>query len=85
MACCDRRLSLGAAKSVRPTYLATVPVERSAEGGIVYLRKTCADHGAAFQVAAPRVEAAFADVAAFSSMAKRRLTIKEAAPCAQCC
>jgi len=41
--------------------------------------------GAALRVGALRVEAAFADVAGFSSLAKRRLTIREAALCAQCC
>jgi uncharacterized radical SAM superfamily Fe-S cluster-containing enzyme len=46
MACCDRRLSLGATESVCPTCLATVPAERFAEGDVVYLRKTCAEHGA---------------------------------------
>ena len=47
MACCDRRLSLGATESVCPTCLATVPAERFAEGDVVYLRKTCPEHGAA--------------------------------------
>jgi len=46
MACCDRRLSLGATESVCPTCLATVAAERFAEGDVVYLRKTCPDHGA---------------------------------------
>ena len=46
MACCDRRLSLGATESVCPTCLATVPAERFAEGDVVYLRKTCPEHGA---------------------------------------
>ncbi len=46
MACCDRHLSLGATESVCPTCLATVPAERFAEGDVVYLRKTCPDHGA---------------------------------------
>jgi hypothetical protein len=41
--------------------------------------------GAALRAGALRVEAAFADVAAFSSPAKRRLTVREAAPCAQRC
>ncbi|MGA2491835.1 MAG: DVU_1553 family AMP-dependent CoA ligase [Roseiarcus sp.] len=41
--------------------------------------------GVALQAGALRVEAAFADVAAFSLRAKRRLAIREAAPCAQCC
>ncbi len=41
--------------------------------------------GAALRAGALRVEAAFADVAASSSPAKRRLTIREAAPCARCC
>ena len=46
MACCDRRLSLGATESVCPTCLATVAAERFAEGDVVYLRKTCPEHGA---------------------------------------
>ncbi len=41
--------------------------------------------GAALRADALSVEAAFADVAAFSSLAKRRLTIREAASCARCC
>jgi phenylacetate-coenzyme A ligase PaaK-like adenylate-forming protein len=41
--------------------------------------------GAALRLGALSVEAALADVAAFSSRAKRRLTIREAAPCAQRC
>ena len=46
MACCDRRMSLGATESVCPTCLATVAAERFAEGDVVYLRKTCPEHGA---------------------------------------
>ncbi len=46
MACCDRRLSLGVTQSVCPTCLAAVPAERFAEGDVVYLRKTCPEHGA---------------------------------------
>jgi phenylacetate-coenzyme A ligase PaaK-like adenylate-forming protein len=41
--------------------------------------------GAALQSGALRVEVVFADVAAFSLQGKRRLTIREAAPCAQRC
>jgi len=41
--------------------------------------------GAALQAGALRVDAAFAAVVASSSGAKRRLTIRETAPCAQCC
>ena len=41
--------------------------------------------GAALRIGALRLETGFADVAAFSSSAKRRLTIREAAPCAQRC
>ena len=41
--------------------------------------------GAALRVDALRVEVAFADVTAFSSLVKRRLTIREATPCAQRC
>jgi phenylacetate-coenzyme A ligase PaaK-like adenylate-forming protein len=41
--------------------------------------------GAALRAGALSVEAAFADVAGFSSPAKRQLTIREAASCAQCC
>ena len=51
MACCDRRLSLGATESVCPTCLATVPAERFAEGDVVYLRKACPDHGAVVYLA----------------------------------
>ena len=46
MACCERRLSLGVTESVCPTCLATVPAERYAQGDVVYLRKTCPEHGA---------------------------------------
>jgi hypothetical protein len=41
--------------------------------------------GAALQADALRVEVAFAEVIAFSPLAKRRLTIREAAPCEKCC
>jgi phenylacetate-coenzyme A ligase PaaK-like adenylate-forming protein len=41
--------------------------------------------GKALRAGALRVEAAFADVAAFSSGAKRRLAIREATPCAKRC
>ena len=46
MACCDRGLSLGLTESVCPTCLATIPAERYAEGDVVYLRKSCPEHGA---------------------------------------
>ncbi len=45
MTCCDRRLQLGLTESVCPVCLATIPAERVAEGGTVYLKKTCPEHG----------------------------------------
>ena len=45
MNCCDRHLRLGLTESVCPVCLATIPAERVAEGGTVYLKKTCPDHG----------------------------------------
>ncbi len=45
MICCDRRLHLGLTESVCPVCLATIPAERCAEGGTVYLKKTCPEHG----------------------------------------
>jgi uncharacterized radical SAM superfamily Fe-S cluster-containing enzyme len=45
MNCCDRHLRLGLTESVCPVCLATIPAERVAEGGTVYLKKTCPEHG----------------------------------------
>ena len=45
MTCCDRHLHLGLTESVCPVCLATIPAERRAEGGTVYLKKTCPEHG----------------------------------------
>ena len=45
MTCCDRHLHLGLTESVCPVCLATIPAERCAEGGTVYLKKTCPEHG----------------------------------------
>ncbi len=45
MNCCDRVLHLGITESVCPVCLATVPAERIAKGGTVYLQKTCPEHG----------------------------------------
>ena len=45
MTCCDRHLHLGLTESVCPVCLATIPADRCAEGGTVYLKKTCPEHG----------------------------------------
>jgi 7,8-dihydro-6-hydroxymethylpterin dimethyltransferase len=45
MTCCQPRLHLGLTESVCPVCLATIPAERVAEGGTVYLKKTCPEHG----------------------------------------
>jgi phenylacetate-coenzyme A ligase PaaK-like adenylate-forming protein len=69
-------LSIAAPKPLRLAATLEAARARLAEDPVI---------GAALQTGALRVEVAFADVAAFSSRAKRRLTIREAAPCAQCC
>jgi uncharacterized radical SAM superfamily Fe-S cluster-containing enzyme len=45
MTCCARHLSLGPTESVCPECLATIPAERYAAGDVVYLKKTCPEHG----------------------------------------
>ena len=45
MTCCARPTPLGATESVCPECLATIPAERYAKGDVVYLRKTCPEHG----------------------------------------
>ena len=45
MNCCERRVFLGATESVCPICLAPAPAERYAEGDVVYLKKTCPEHG----------------------------------------
>jgi len=69
-------LSIAAPAPVRVAATLAAVRARLAEDPIV---------GAALRAGALRVEAAFADAVALSSPAKRRLTIREAAPCAQRC
>lgn len=70
------RLSIAAPALLRVAATLAAARARLAEDPVI---------GAALRAGALRVEAAFADVAAVSPRAKRRLTIREAAPCAQCC
>ncbi len=69
-------LSIAAPASLRVAATLEAVRARLAEDAVI---------GAALRAGGLRVEAAFADVAAFSPRAKRRLAIREAAPCAQCC
>ena len=69
-------LSIAAPAPVRVAATLAAVRARLAEDPIV---------GAALRAGALRVEAAFADAVALSSPAKRRLTIREATPCAQRC
>jgi len=64
------------------------PAPRRVAGTLEAVRARLAEDpvvGAALRAGDLQVEAAFADVAAFSSLAKRRLTIRETVTCAQCC
>lgn len=45
MTCCAPHLSLGLTRSVCPDCLKTIRAERVAIGDVVYLKKTCPDHG----------------------------------------
>ena len=45
MTCCQRELSLGLTGSVCPHCLKPLPAERYAVGDVVYLKKTCPEHG----------------------------------------
>ena len=45
MTCCERELSLGRTESVCPQCLAPIAAERYAVGDVVYLKKTCREHG----------------------------------------
>ena len=45
MTCCKSELSLGRTQSVCPQCLAPIAAERYAVGDVVYLKKTCLEHG----------------------------------------
>ena len=70
------RLSIAAPAPLRVVATLEAARARLAEDSVI---------GAALRAGVLRVEAAFADVEAFSSGAKRQLAIREAASCAQCC
>jgi phenylacetate-CoA ligase len=70
------RLSIAASPPLRVAATLEAARARLAEDSVI---------GAALRAGALRVEATFADVAAFSSGAKRQLAIREAASCAQYC
>ena len=70
------RLSIAAPPPLRVAATLEAVRTRLAEDSVV---------GAALRAGALRVEAALADVAAFSFRAKRQLAIREAVACAQCC
>jgi phenylacetate-coenzyme A ligase PaaK-like adenylate-forming protein len=79
-------VEVGALATLTLSIVAPVPLRVAAT--LEAVRRRIAEDpvlGAASRAGALRVEAAFADVTAFSSGAKRQLAIREAAPCAQCC